>query len=312
MISAISCASQLILKALHETTKDWSKMKLVTYLRNGVAQVGAVDGDRVVDLSGIAPDMLSFIELGDAALAQARAHIAVAQESRPLESLSLLAPIPAPRRNIMCLGLNYAEHAAESAAAGGTQADLPDFPIVFTKATTTAIGPFDAIPYDASVSEQIDWEVELGVVIGRLGSNISLERALDHVYGYMVVNDVSARDLQWRHKQFFKGKSLDGACPMGPWIVTADEVSDTHDLAISCRVNGVTKQDSNTRHMIFDVAATVMHLSTGMTLLPGDIIATGTPSGVGFARTPPEYLKPGDVVECEVEHIGLIRNTLAG
>jgi 2-keto-4-pentenoate hydratase/2-oxohepta-3-ene-1,7-dioic acid hydratase in catechol pathway len=265
----------------------------------------------VINLSGIAPDMLSFIELGDEGLAQASSRIDEATESLPLSSVMLLAPIPTPRRNIMCLGLNYAEHAAESAAAGGTQADLPDFPIVFTKATTAANGPYDVIPYDATVSDQLDWEVELGVVIGRLGANIGLEHAMDHVFGYMVINDVSARDLQWRHKQFFKGKSLDGACPMGPWIVTADEVGDPHNLSISCRVNGILKQDSSTKHMIFDVPATIMHLSTGMTLLPGDILATGTPSGVGFARKPPEYLQPGDIVECEVERVGLIRNSVA-
>ena len=134
---------------------------------------------------------------------------------------------------------------------------------------------------------------------------------MEFVFGYMVVNDVSARDLQWRHNQFFKGKSLDGACPMGPWIITADELGDPHNLKISSRVNGVVKQSSNTNQMIFNVPSTIMHLSDGMTLVPGDIIATGTPSGVGFARTPPEFLKPGDVVECEVEGVGLIKNTVA-
>lgn len=287
-------------------------MKLVTYLQNGVAQIGAVVDDSVFDLSEIAPDMLSFIELGDLGLTQARAILATARESTPLTAVKLLAPIPTPRRNVMCLGLNYADHTAESAAAGGTQAELPDYPIVFTKATTAANGPFDAIPYDASVSDRLDWEVELGVVIGRMGVNIGLEQAMGHVFGYLVVNDLSARDLQWRHKQFFKGKSLDGACPMGPWIVTADEVGDPHSLAIRCRVNGIVKQESSTKYMIFDVPATIMHLSKGLTLLPGDIIATGTPSGVGFARNPPEFLKPGDVVECEVERIGAIKNTVAG
>jgi 2-keto-4-pentenoate hydratase/2-oxohepta-3-ene-1,7-dioic acid hydratase in catechol pathway len=287
-------------------------MKLVTYLQGKVARIGAVVEDGVIDLSAVAPDMLSLIELGEPGLAQARDKIASAGASTPLAAVRLLAPIPNPRRNIMCLGLNYAEHAVESAVAGGTQAELPEFPIIFTKATTAANGPFDAIPFDASVSDKLDWEVELGVVIGQLGANISAERALDHVFGYMVINDVSARDLQRRHKQFFKGKSLDGACPMGPWIVTADEVSDPNQLGIRCRVNGTLKQDSNTKHMIFDVQATIMHLSIGMSLLPGDIIATGTPSGVGFARTPPEFLKPGDVVECEVEQIGAIRNPVSG
>jgi 2-keto-4-pentenoate hydratase/2-oxohepta-3-ene-1,7-dioic acid hydratase in catechol pathway len=300
-----------IVSTVNKTTKDQDSMKLVTYLQDGVALIGAVDEDRVIDLSEVAPDMLSFIELGKVGIDQANAKVNAATEWTSLASVKLLAPIPNPRRNIMCLGLNYAEHAVESAAAKGTKADLPEYPIVFNKATTTANGPFDDIPYNASVSEQIDWEVELGVVIGRIGVNITQDEAMDHVFGYMVIDDVSARDLQQRHKQFFKGKSLDGACPMGPWIVTADEVSDPHNLAITCRVNGVTKQDSNTQYMIFDVPATIIHLSTGMTLLPGDIIATGTPSGVGEARTPPEFLKPGDVVECEVERVGLIRNTVA-
>lgn len=283
-------------------------MKLVTYLQNGVAQIGAVVDDKIIDLSNVAPDMLSLIELGQEGLSQARAAVAAATESSPLASVKLMAPIPQPRRNVMCLGLNYAEHAEESAAADGKQANLPDVPLIFTKATTAVNGPYDDIPFDPMVSQEMDWEVELGVVIGQLGSNISLENAMRHVFGYMVINDVSARDLQRRHKQFFKGKSLDGACPMGPWIVTADEVGDPQNLGIRSMVNGVVKQDSSTAHMIFDVPATIMHLSLGMTLLPGDIIATGTPSGVGFARTPPEFLMPGDVVECEVERVGLIRN----
>jgi 2-keto-4-pentenoate hydratase/2-oxohepta-3-ene-1,7-dioic acid hydratase in catechol pathway len=157
----------------------------------------------------------------------------------------------------------------------------------------------------------MDWEVELAIIIGRRGKSIARAQAPNYVFGYTVVNDVSARDIQNAHGgQFFKGKSLDGACPMGPWIVTRDEVPDPHALAIRCRVNGVVKQDSSTAELIFDVPAIVEWLSRGMTLLPGDIVATGTPSGVGFARTPPEFLKPGDVVECEIEGIGTIRNTV--
>lgn len=283
-------------------------MKLITYLQNGVAQIGAVIENRVIDLSEVAPDMLSLIEMGAEGLAQAQAKIDAASDSVPLASLQLLAPIPNPRRNVMCLGLNYAEHAAESAAASGKETDLPEYPIIFTKATTSANGPYDDIILNPAVTKQLDWEVELAVVIGRAGIDINREQAASFVFGYMVLNDVSARDLQWRHKQFFKGKSLDSACPMGPWIVTADELGDPHNLNVTCRVNGTIKQDSNTAHMIFDVPSTIMHLSSGMTLLPGDIIATGTPSGVGFARTPPEFLKPGDIVECEVEGVGLIRN----
>jgi 2-keto-4-pentenoate hydratase/2-oxohepta-3-ene-1,7-dioic acid hydratase in catechol pathway len=150
--------------------------------------------------------------------------------------------------------------------------------------------------------------VELGVIIGTGGKTISGKKALKHVFGYTIINDLSARDLQFRHKQFFLGKSLDGTCPMGPWIVTADEIPDPQNLKLRCRVNGVLKQDSNTRHMIFDIPAIIETLSLGMTLEPGDIISTGTPSGVGFARTPPEFLKPGDTLECEIEGIGVLRN----
>ena len=244
-------------------------------------------------------------------LARAQAAVNEASQFTPLSSVKLLAPIPDPKRNVMCLGLNYAEHAAEHYSTTGQQTELPDYPIVFNKATTTVNGPFDDIPFDPNVSDEYDWEVELAVIIGRKGKNISREQALDWVYGYTVLNDVSARDLQRRHKQFFLGKSLDGACPMGPWIVTADEVDDPQALRITCQVNDVIKQDSSTKLMIFDVSATIEHLSLGMTLLPGDIIATGTPSGVGFARQPPEFLKAGDVVVCEVEGIGRIKNTVA-
>jgi 2-keto-4-pentenoate hydratase/2-oxohepta-3-ene-1,7-dioic acid hydratase in catechol pathway len=168
-----------------------------------------------------------------------------------------------------------------------------------------------ASDYDYSVdSSQIDYEVELAIVIGKKGQNISRQDAMDYIFGYTVLNDISARDLQKQSKQFFKGKSLDGSCPMGPWLVTADAITDPNNLTITSRVNGVTKQNSSTRHMIFDIPAIIEYLSLGMTLLPGDIIATGTPSGVGFARTPPEYLQPGDVVECEIEQIGLIRNQI--
>jgi 2-keto-4-pentenoate hydratase/2-oxohepta-3-ene-1,7-dioic acid hydratase in catechol pathway len=220
----------------------------------------------------------------------------------------LLAPIPRPRRNVMCLGLNYVEHARESAEARGREFKQHQYPVFFTKATHAINGPEAVIPFDAAVSEQIDYEAELAVIIGRGGKNISGADALDHVFGYTCLNDVSARDLQSSHSQFFKGKSLDGACPIGPWIITADEIPDPQQLNITCRVNGVTKQDSNTRNMIFNIPAIIEILSRGMTLDAGDIIATGTPSGVGFARKPPEFLKPGDVVEVEIEQIGVLRN----
>ena len=175
---------------------------------------------------------------------------------------------------------------------------------------TTLNGPYADFVYDERLSKQIDWEVELGVVIGTRGRKIAVQKALDHVFGYAVINDLSARDLQARHRQFFIGKSLDGSCPMGPWIVTRDEITDPQQLELSSRVNGVVKQRSNTQRQIFDIATTISILSQGMTLEPGDIIATGTPSGVGFARTPAEFLQSGDVVECEVEDIGIIRNKI--
>jgi 2-keto-4-pentenoate hydratase/2-oxohepta-3-ene-1,7-dioic acid hydratase in catechol pathway len=210
----------------------------------------------------------------------------------------------------MALGWNYADHVKESGAATGRDAQAPEYPMVFTKSVTSVTGPDTTVPWDAATCAQLDWEVELGVIIGKGGKKISRRQALRHVFGYTIINDLSARDLQFRHGQFFLGKSLDGACPMGPWIVTADEISDPQNLALRCRVNRELKQDSSTRHMIFDIPAIIETLSLGMTLEPGDIISTGTPSGVGFTRTPPEFLKPGDSVECEIEGVGLLRNRL--
>jgi 2-keto-4-pentenoate hydratase/2-oxohepta-3-ene-1,7-dioic acid hydratase in catechol pathway len=226
------------------------------------------------------------------------------------DNITLLAPIPRPTKNIMCLGWNYSEHVMETSAASNREAKLPEHPIVFTKNVTSVTGPDGEVPLDAAVTQQLDWEVELGVVIGKPGYAIGSENSMEHVFGYTVINDLSARDLQFQHKQFFIGKSVDGACPMGPWIVTADEIADPHRLYIRCDVNGVRKQDSSTEHMIFDLPAIISTLSRGMQLEAGDIIATGTPDGVGFARTPPEFLKPGDEVVCEVENVGVLRNTI--
>ena len=229
-----------------------------------------------------------------------------------LNEVQLAAPIPRPAKNVMCLGLNYAEHAKESAQARGREATQLEAPLFFTKAPTTVNGPYSPLVIDPSVSTQIDWEAELAVIIGRGGKNIREADSLDHVFGYTVLNAVSARDLQALHKQFFKGKSIDGYCPMGPWIVTADEIPDPQNLKLCLRVNGATKQDDTTGNMIFSVRTIISVLSQGMTLEPGDIIATGTPSGVGFARKPPEFLKPGDVMETEIEGIGIMKNPVIG
>ena len=257
--------------------------------------------------------MLELVQQGPTAWARLRTDLPGVEAGATrlaLSSATLAAPIPLPRKNIMCLGWNYADHAKESAGATGKAAELPEHPVVFTKNITTVNAPYGDIPAHTDVTDQLDWDVELGVIIGIGGRKIERDRALDHVFGDTVINDISARDLQCRHKQFFLGKSLDGACPMGPVIVTADEIPDPQQLALRCWVNGALKQSSSTRHQIFDVAATISILSRGMTLEPGDIIATGTPSGVGFARTPPEFLRSGDVVECEIDGIGRLRNRI--
>lgn len=284
-------------------------MKLVRYEYNGRSpQVGLVVENRIVDLSGVVPSMHALIALSADGLAVIRQQAQTGQ-GIPLAEVKLCAPLQ-PRRNVMCLGKNYADHAREMQTANDEPIELPKFPVIFTKATTTISGPTDPIPFDPHVSTDIDWEVELAVIIGKEGKNIPAEQAMEYVFGYTVLNDVTARDLQRQGKQFFKGKSLDGSCPIGPWIVTADELPNPHDLTVRCLVNGVEKQASNTRNMIFDIPTTIAYLSRGMTLLPGDIIATGTPDGVGAARTPPEFLRPGDVLTSIVENIGELRNVV--
>ena len=269
-------------------------MKLVTYspLPSGQPRPGLlIDGKRVVDI----PDALG----ADAGTATVT-----------LADVKLHAPIPRPAKNVFCVGWNYLPHFEEGAKKLHDDRKLPDHPVFFSKVPTTVNGPYDAIPHDASLSTSMDWEVELGVVIGRGGKNIAEADAMRHVFGYTVINDVSWRDLQRRHGgQWLKGKSLDGTCPMGPCIVTADGL-DWGGLRVTCRVNGVVKQDSNTRHMFFKVPRLIAELSAGMTLESGDVISTGTPEGVGYARTPPEFLKPGDLLETEIEGIGVLRNTI--
>lgn len=246
-------------------------------------------------------------KVGNRSLTQVRTYADIGA-AHALSEVKLAAPIPRPRKNVFCLAVNYREHAQETAHVRGHSGQAPEIPVFFTKAPTTLNAPYGEIVIDPAVSTEIDWEVELAVILGKSGKNIREEDALSYVFGYSVLNDVTARDLQASHKQFFKGKSLDGSCPMGPWIITADEIPDPHSLALSLRVNGETKQSSRTSLMIFSINKAISVLSRGMTLEAGDIIATGTPSGVGFSRTPPEFLKPGDVVEAEVEHVGLIRN----
>lgn len=296
-------------------------MRLVTFqAADGAAtpdaggRLGAVVGEQVIDLAaasgGSLPStMLAFIQAGPDAHQRARQLLATGPSGVPSSSVRLLAPIPRSTRNLLCLGLNYRAHAAEGAALFGTQATEPAFPMFFTKAPTSVIGPDATIEIDTSLTKEPDWEVELAVVIGTGGRDIAKSDAMSHIFGYTIANDISARDLQFRHGgQFFKGKSLDTFCPLGPWIVTADEIGDAQALDISLTLNGVLKQSSNTSKLIFDIPTTIAGLSEGMTLEPGDIILTGTPEGVGFARKPPEYLQDGDVAVCEIQHIGVLSN----
>jgi 2-keto-4-pentenoate hydratase/2-oxohepta-3-ene-1,7-dioic acid hydratase in catechol pathway len=297
-------------------------MRLLMFRHGAGRRLGVLgqDGTDVVDLAAAAAaagqpappaDLLALVDEGDEGLARVAALLErpeAAAVALPLAGLEILPPLDPPRGNVIAIGRNYARHAEESARARGADVE-PGPPTVFTKALTTIAGPHAEIAIDPAVSEQIDWEVELGVVIGRRGINIPREGAIDHVFGYTVVNDVTARDIQsgWGG-QFFKGKSLDGSCPSGPWVVTRDEVPDPQDLRLRLSVNGVVKQDASTRDMIYAVDAIISWVSIGMTLPAGTLIATGTPEGVGFARRPPEFLRPGDVVEADVEGIGVLRN----
>jgi 2-keto-4-pentenoate hydratase/2-oxohepta-3-ene-1,7-dioic acid hydratase in catechol pathway len=265
------------------------------------------DPDEVIELADFF-DMVGLIGAGDRGIASVRSALSRSKViSHRLSDLRLLAPIAQPRGNIIAIGRNYAKHARETAAEGSE----PSPPTVFTKAITSLTEPNADIVIRPEISDKLDWEVELAVVIGRGGADIKREDARRHVFGYMVLNDVSARDIQadWGG-QYFKGKSLDRSCPTGPWIVTADEIDDPQSLGLRLTVNGVVKQDSNTRDMIYPVDAIIEWVSKGMTLLAGSIIATGTPDGVGFARNPPEFLRPGDVMESEVESIGVLRNRI--
>lgn len=300
-------------------------MRLVTF-RGGMGErLGALVETDVLDLArlgereggdAVPASMLTFIQAGPAAWARARDLVAryksaggpPADVVRHVSEVRLIAPIPRPTKNVFCLGFNYRAHLEEAYGAQGRPARDLEVPVFFSKAVTAVIGPEDPIPFDETVSTQYDWEAELGVVIGIGGRSIPEDRAMEHVFGYTCFNDVSVRDLQSAYGQWFKGKSVDGTCPFGPAIVTADEVPDPHCLSIECRVNGVVKQQANTASMIFGVPPIIAHLSRGLTLEPGDLISTGTPSGVGYARTPPEFLKPGDVVEVEVAGVGLLRN----
>ena len=269
--------------------------------------------EKMGDEKFFSSDMIEAISLGDKFLQEAEKTVQWVKDNKlesehylPLSSVELLAPIPRPAKNIFCVGKNYAEHAIEM----GSKEDIPEHVMVFTKAPTTVTANEQEILTHSELTAQLDYEGELAVVIGKRGKGIKREEALDYVFGYTIINDVTARDLQARHKQFFIGKSLDTTCPMGPWIVHKSAIANPNELDIKTTVNGEVRQDSNTENFIFPVEEVISVLSQGMTLEPGDIIATGTPAGVGKGFKPPRFLKAGDTIEITVEGIGTLRNTV--
>lgn len=275
-------------------------MKLVTYQIAGRQGVGALKDDAVIDLTaaGLPASMRELIAGGTALLAKAAL---IESPLLPLQGLRLLAPVPDPQK-VVAIGLNYMDHCREQNVA------VPAQPVVFAKFPSAIIGPETAIAYDPALTRQVDWEAELGVIIGKRARRVSRADALSYVFGYTPLNDVSARDLQFGDRQWVRGKSLDTFCPFGPSITTADEIPDPQKLHIYSRVNGVTMQDSSTSEMIFPVDELIAFLSNAFTLEPGDVIATGTPNGVGVFHTPKIFLQNGDRVEIEIEKLGVLRN----
>lgn len=287
-------------------------MKLLTYQLDGSQAVGALSADGKAVFPLPYPDMNTLIET--ASLSDLRSAAEAAERggaSLPLDRVTLLAPIPRPRQDVICLGMNYRAHLEEAARynADAFEKQKP-VAVYFSKRVTEAVAPGGDIPRHAGLVERLDYESELAVILGKAVRNVKAEEAGDYIFGYTIINDVSARDLQTGHKQWYFGKGLDGFAPMGPWIVTADEIPFPPALAISSTVNGEVRQKSNTALFLNSIQDVLEELSAGMTLLPGTIIATGTPAGVGMGFDPPRFLEVGDVVECTIEGIGSICNTV--
>lgn len=281
-------------------------MKFIRYTSGGTSRIGLVEDGAI---RAIEPAVDDMIELIGAPLSR----IVSVGPPIPLAEVTIEAPIPTPRRNIFCVGKNYREHAREFSGSGYeagavSGAEIDAFPAVFTKPPSGVVGPNAIVDLQPAVTSEVDYEIELALVIGKAGKNITRERAYDHVWGYTIVNDLTARDRQKRHKQWFLGKALDAFCPTGPWIATADEI-DPENLELETRVNGEVRQRANTRDLIFDIPSLVETISAGLTLVPGDIIATGTPAGVGIGFDPPRFLRPGDVVEMSITGLGTLRNS---
>ncbi|OGP99155.1 MAG: hypothetical protein A2W10_05875 [Deltaproteobacteria bacterium RBG_16_55_12] len=312
-------------------------MRLVTFTLKKQNRVGLMaPGDLIIDLAevnrrylkGGSPSYLTtmqaFIEGGAKALGAAKraARYVGVQSPEGLKRLGsvgavvqlgrakIISPIPWPRKNVILLGVNYKEHVEEGARARSLELKYPEAPVFFTKPATSIIGHLGKVVHHRA-TEKLDYEIELAVIIGKKGRDIPKEKVYDYIFGYTICLDMTARDLQRRHGQWFKGKSLDTLCPLGPWIVHKSALPNPQALRLICRVNGEVMQDDNTSNMIFDIPTTIESLSSGMTLEPGEIISTGTPSGVGFARVPPFFLKPGDKVEGEIEGIGVLQVEIA-
>ena len=294
-------------------------MKLATFFYQGVEKVGVLtpDGQRICPLGAFGfdcPDMLSAIKALDkqtVAGLTARLAAGEAPEALPLDTVKLLAPIPRPAQDVICLGVNYAAHALECDFIGDFSAPRETEPaIYFTKRVDRAVDPEGAVDSHSDLVSDLDYEVELAVILGKDALNVAENDCEPYIFGYTILNDISARTIQRRHKQWYRGKSLDDFTPMGPWIVTADEIAFPPVLSIGCKVNGEARQDSKTDCLIHGVAEVISELSQGMTLRAGTIIATGTPSGVAMGMDDPKYLRPGDVMECWIEQIGTLRNTV--
>jgi 2-keto-4-pentenoate hydratase/2-oxohepta-3-ene-1,7-dioic acid hydratase in catechol pathway len=294
-------------------------MRLVTFRDASSARIGVLVDDTIVDLAAASPrlprDMGGFVAGGREALELARAALRATGSRLKRADVKLLAPFPRPAKNIFCVGKNYHEHAKEFHSSGfdasaGKDA-VPEVPIIFTKPPTAVIGPGEPIPSHLDPTGSVDYEGELTVVIGPGGRGIKKEDAFRHVFGYTIINDVTARTLQHRHKQWFLGKSIDGFCPMGPWLLTANEVPDVTKLRLVTKVNDEVRQDAIVADLIFDIPTLIETISRSITLEPGDLIATGTPAGVGIGFNPPKYLKPGDRVAITIDALGTLENPVA-
>lgn len=295
-------------------------MKFVTAMIHKESFIGLVHGERIIDLakaekeifelSSIPKSLFECIKLGDKFVQHVKQIVDKINEEGSegflyrIEDVTILPPIPRPTKNIFCVGKNYREHAIEM----GSEEDIPKHVMLFSKAPTTVIGHEDEIDPHLHITNELDYEGELAIVIGQKGKQINEAEAMDYVFGYTIINDLTARNLQAQHKQFLLGKSLDTSCPMGPYLVHKSAVSNPYDLTLTTKVNGEVRQNGNTKDMIFSIEHVISTISQGTTLEPGDLIATGTPAGVGKGFNPPKFLKPGDIVEVEIEGIGVLRN----